>query len=96
MRYPPQAREFSRSDRVLVRFSAYGPGSERPEAMAVLLNRAGQKISDVPITPSAVAGATHEITLGLNTIPPGEYLVEVTVKGASGETKTLIPLRVGT
>jgi VWFA-related protein len=93
---PSAGREFSRSDRVLVRFSAYGPGSERPEAMAVLLNRAGQKISDVPITPSAVAGTTHEITLGLNTIPPGEYLVEVTVKGASGETKTLIPLRVVT
>jgi hypothetical protein len=26
---------------------------------------------------------------------PGEYLVEITVKGASGEAKELIPLRVG-
>jgi hypothetical protein len=47
------------------------------------------------VTPSAVAGTTHEITLALNAIPAGEYLVEVTAKGASGEAKTLIPLRVG-
>jgi VWFA-related protein len=91
---PAAGREFSRTDRVLIRISAYGPGSERPEATAVLLNRGGTKISDVPIAPSAVAGTTHEITLGLATIPAGEYLVEVTAKGASGETKTLIPFRV--
>jgi VWFA-related protein len=91
---PAAGRDFSRSDRVLIRFTTYGPGTERPEATAVLLNRGGTKISDVPITASAAAGATHEITLGLNTIPAGEYLVEVTAKGASGETKTLIPFRV--
>jgi VWFA-related protein len=91
---PAAGREFSRTERVLIRFSAYGPGSERPEATAVLLNRGGTKISDVPITPSAAAGTTHEIALGLATIPAGEYLVEVTAKGASGETKTLIPFRV--
>ena len=92
---PAAVREFSRNDRVLIRFSTYGPGTEQPQATAVLLNRAGQKMSDVPVTPSAVDGTTHEITLALNAIPAGEYLVEVTAKGASGEAKTLIPLRVG-
>ena len=51
----------------------------------MLLNRGGTKMSDVPIAPSAVAGTTHEITLGLATIPPGEYLVEITAKAAAGE-----------
>jgi VWFA-related protein len=91
---PAAGREFSRTDRVLVRFSAYGPGTERPEATAVLLNRGGTKMSDVPVTVSAVAGTTHEITLTLATIPAGEYLVEVTAKSATGEAKTLIPFRV--
>jgi VWFA-related protein len=91
---PAAGREFSRTDRVLIRLSTYGPGTEKPEATAVLLNRAGTKMSDVPVTPSTVAGTTHEITLGLNTIPAGEYLVEITAKGASGEVKTLIPLRI--
>jgi VWFA-related protein len=91
---PAASRDFSRTERVLIRFSAYGPGTERPEATAVLLNRGGTKVSDVPIAVSTVPGTTHEITLGLNTIAAGEYLVEVTVKGPSGETKTLIPFRV--
>jgi VWFA-related protein len=91
---PAAGRDFARSDRVLIRFSAYGPGTERPEATAILLNRGGSKMSDVPVTVSAVAGTTHEITLALNAMPAGEYLVEVTAKGPSGETKTLIPFRV--
>ena len=93
---PVAGREFSRTERLLIRFNAYGPGTEQPAAAAVLLNRAGQKMADVPVTPSTVAGATHEINLGLATIPPGEYLVEVTAKGASGEAKELVPIRVGT
>ncbi len=92
---PAAVREFSGVDRVLIRFSTYGPGTEQPEATAVLLNRAGQKISDVPVTPSAVAGTTHEITLASTRSLRVNTSVEVTVKGASGEAKTLIPLRVG-
>jgi len=91
---PAAGREFSRTERVLIRFNAYAPGTERPEATAVLLNRGGTKMSDVPVTASAVAGTTHEITLSLATIPAGEYLLEVTAKSAAGETKTLIPFRV--
>lgn len=91
---PAAGREFARTDRVLIRLSAYAPGTERPEATAILLNRGGTKMSDVPVTPSTIAGTTHEITLGLNTIPAGEYLVEVTVKSAAGEAKTLIPIRI--
>jgi len=91
---PAAGREFSRTERVLVRFSTYGPGTERPAATAVLLNRGGTKMSDVPVTESTVAGTTHEINLGLASIPAGEYLVEITVKGSGGEAKELIPLRV--
>jgi hypothetical protein len=91
---PAAGREFSRSDRVVIRLSVYAPGTEKPEATAVLLNRAGAKITDVPVTPSTNPGTTHEITLGLSTVPAGEYLVEITAKSASGESKTLIPLRI--
>ena len=79
---------------MLIRFSTYGPGRERPEATAVLLNRGGTNMSDVPVTVSTVAGTTHEIMLTLAAIPAGEYLVEVTAKGTNGEAKQLIPLRV--
>ena len=92
---PAAGREFSRTERVLIRFKAYGPGTERPEATAVLLNRSGQKISDIPVSAASSDAGTHEISLGLATVPAGEYLVEITAKSASGEAKQLIPIRIG-
>lgn len=91
---PAPGREFSRTERLLIRFDAYGPGTEKPEVTAALLNRAGTKMSDVQIAPSA-AGATHQIDLGLASIPTGEYLVEITARSGDGEMKELVPFRLG-
>jgi VWFA-related protein len=90
---PVAVREFSRTERLLIRFDAYGPGTDKPTASAVLMNRAGQKMADVPVTPAA-AGSGFQIDLSLNTIPPGEYLVEITAKSAAGEAKELVAVRV--
>jgi VWFA-related protein len=90
---PATGREFSRTDRLLIRFDAYAAGTEMPAVTAVLMNRSGQKMADVPVA-AATAGGTHQIDLGLASIPPAEYLVEITVKSSSGETKELVPLRV--
>jgi hypothetical protein len=90
---PVAMREFSRTERLLIRFDAYGPGTERPEATAALMNRAGQKMSDLPVAPAPLGG-THQVEFGLSSVPAGEYLVEITVKGASGEAKELVALRV--
>jgi len=87
---PTIGREFSRTERLLIRFDVYGNATPT----AALLNRGGQKMADVPIA-AAAAGGTHQIDLGLAAIATGEYLVEITVKGATGEAKELIPLRVG-
>ena len=92
---PLASREFSRTERLLIRFDAYAAGGEQVQPTAVLLNRAGSKMSDVPITP-AQAGGTHQINLSLAAIPAGEYLVEISVKSATGEAKELVPFRVGT
>jgi VWFA-related protein len=91
---PAPGREFSRTERLLIRFDAYGPGTETPEVSAVLMNRSGQKMSDVQIAPST-AGATHQIDMGLASIPAGEYLVEITARAAGGEVKELVPFRLG-
>ena len=87
---PTIGREFSRTERLLIRFDVYGSATPT----AVLLNRNGQKMADVPVA-AAAEGGTHLIDMGLAAIATGEYLVEVTVKGATGEAKELIPLRVG-
>ena len=90
---PATTREFSRTERVLIRFDAYGAGTDMPTATAVLLNRAGQKMADVPVA-AAAAGGTHLIDLGLAAVAPGEYLVEITVTGTGGTVTELVPLRV--
>jgi hypothetical protein len=92
---PTAAREFSRTERLLLRFDAYVVGTEAAMPTAVLLNRAGQKMSDVTVAPAA-AGATHQIDLGLNSIAAGEYLVEISLKGPGGDASALVPFRVGT
>jgi hypothetical protein len=90
---PVAAREFMRTERLLIRFDAYGPGTEIPQPTATLLNRSGQKMADVPITPAATGG-THQIDLGLGSVAPGEYLIEIAVSGQNGRVTELVPLRV--
>jgi hypothetical protein len=51
-------------------------------------------MSDVPVT-AAQAGGTHQINLSLAVIPAGEYLLEISVKSASGAATELVPFRVG-
>jgi hypothetical protein len=87
---PTVSREFSRTERLLIRFDAYG--NAMPSA--ALLNRAGQKMADLPVA-EATAGGSHQLDVGLAAIAAGEYLVEITLAGETGEAKELIPLRVG-
>jgi VWFA-related protein len=87
---PITGRSFSRAERLLIRFDVYGNATPS----AVLLTGAGKKFADIPVAPAA-AGGTHQIDLSLGAIAAGEYLVEITVKGATGEAKELVPLRVG-
>lgn len=91
---PVAGREFSRTERLLVRFDAYGVGAETPSVAAVLMNRAGQKMSDVPVI-AAGAGGTHQLDLALNAVPAGEYVVEITVTGSQGEAKDVVAFRIG-
>jgi hypothetical protein len=88
---PTAGREFSRTERLLIRFDVYGNAAPT----AVLLNRNGQKMADLPVGP-ATAGGSHQLEVGLAAIASGEYLVEISLQGATSEAKELIPLRVGT
>jgi VWFA-related protein len=87
---PVAGREFSRTERLLIRFDVYGNG----QPTAALLNRNGDKMADVPVA-AAKAGGTHQIDMGLSSIAIGDYVIEITAKGATGETKELVPIRIG-
>jgi len=91
---PVIAREFSRSERLLIRFDVYAAGTDAPKATATLLSRAGDKMADLPVMPTA-AGGTHAVEMGLNAIPSGEYLIQIDAAGASGTASEVIAIRVG-
>jgi VWFA-related protein len=74
---PVTTRDFGRTDRLLIRFDALGADGDPVAPTAAILSRAGRKMFDVQVAPSAAAGASHQIDLSLGPLPNGEYLLEI-------------------
>jgi VWFA-related protein len=89
---PSVGRIFSRLERLLIRFGAYGPGGVAPKVTLRLLNNAGDSMASMPPPRSTPAG--FETELALSSFPPGDYLVEI-IAEVDGETATqFVALRV--
>lgn len=73
---PVASREFSRTEHIFVRVSAYGPGGTAPTLQVHLLNRAGQSMSELPATPDSRPGE-EQIEVPLAGLAPGEYVLEI-------------------
>ena len=89
---PVAAREFSRSEALLVRWPVYGASSAPPDVR--LLGRSGQAMRtltaatfDGRALPSP--GIWYQVSLALSSLAPGEYSLEVVVSpGAPREVLT--------
>jgi len=90
---PVAAREFSRTERLLIRFPAYGL-SETPTLSARLLSRMGKAMRDLPVAPAPTPAGLNQIDLPLAGLAAGEYLVELTAESPAGQAKDLIGFRV--
>jgi hypothetical protein len=89
---PTAAREFSRTEQVLIRLTAYGAGSEKPAVTARLLNRDGNSVIDIPVT--ELHGAPL-LELSLAPMAPGEYVIEIVAgQGSDRPARELIGIRV--
>jgi len=89
---PAVDREFSRSDRLLIRIDAYGPGGVAPTVTARLLNRTGGAMADIPLQAN---GSTFEAELQLSSLGAGEYVLEFNAKAETGTAQETIAFRVG-
>ena len=89
---PAVDREFSRSDRLLIRIDAYAPGGIVPTVTARLLNRSGGEMSEIPLQAN---GATFEAELPLSSLGAGEYVLEFSAKSESAAAQDTIAFRVG-
>lgn len=91
---PTTAREFSRTERLLFRLAAYSAGGSTTAPTAQLLNREGQKMSDLVVKPFPQGGeGIFQTELPLAGLPAGEFIVSISV-GDSADAKRLIGLRV--
>jgi VWFA-related protein len=86
---PVATREFSRTERLLIRVPAYGPGGAPPTLTANLLNRGGERMTELKVAPSP-APDVQEIELALAGLAAGEYILEV----KAGDIQELVGFRV--
>ena len=86
-------REFRRTERVLIRFEAYAPGTERPDVKARLLNRRGELIHPLDVQ-QADEGRPYQVDLRPIHLPPGDYVVELEASSPTGDVTQLIAFRL--
>jgi VWFA-related protein len=91
---PTAGREFRRTERLLVRFDAYAPGSEIPIVTARVLNRAGNGMADLQVRPPVSPATFYQLDLPLAGFAAGEYLIEVKAKGVEGEATELVAVKI--
>jgi VWFA-related protein len=86
---PTAARQFARSDHILLRLRAYGPGGTTPTLTARLLNAQGDRMSDLP-APQPRADGSFDLRLTPAGLAPGTYLVQI--DAASGDEPSRVVL----
>ncbi len=88
---PSPEREFSRSDRLLIRFTIHGANAAPAEVTARLLNNRAD-----PLTPLQVArsGASCEIDLPLVSIARGDFLIRIEAHHANERVQVYVPIRI--
>jgi hypothetical protein len=91
---PVVSREFSRTERLLVRIRAYAPQAQRSNVTARLLSRLGQPLRDLaPIEGDPAAGIV-QFDILLSSLGNGEYGIELRAQSAAAQAKELILFRV--
>jgi hypothetical protein len=89
---PTIRRIFSRTERLLLRFGAHGPGETAPKLTLRILNSRGDSLASLP--DPIKAGAWFEGEVGLSSFPPGDYVLEVAAASDDQVAKQLLAIRV--
>jgi VWFA-related protein len=91
---PVVAREFSRTERLIVRVPAYGPPGVPVTVTSKLLSRSGQVMRGLDVRAAASERLSNQIDVPLAPLAAGEYLLEVTATCSAGDATERMPFRV--
>jgi VWFA-related protein len=90
---PATSREFTRTDRLLVRFAVFGPGGVPPIVTMRVLRQNGQPLGELP-APVVRADGRFDAEVGLAWMAAGAYLIEVRASGGTEQASALVPFRI--
>jgi VWFA-related protein len=90
---PVVTRQFPRTERLLIRFQAYGAGGAAPAVTVRLLNSLGSKMADFP-APTQLPDGTFEAEIALGSLAPGDYVVEIGARSGEETAQSLLAIRV--
>lgn len=91
---PSPAREFSRTERLLLRIPVYGPGGATPEVTAALLNRIGAPMRQLAQVAGPLPAGTVQFDLPLSSLAPDDYRVELVARTGNLEAREVVLFRV--
>jgi VWFA-related protein len=89
---PVPAREFRRTERLIIRVPAYN-ASGPVLATARLLNRVGQTIRELDVIPDGAPGVT-QFDLPLASLAPGDYFLQFTIPGPNGPVSQRVSFKI--
>jgi VWFA-related protein len=89
---PVAAREFSRTERLLIRLPAYAADGS-PVVSAQLVSKLGSAMRDLTVVPGPVP-SLYQVDLPLAGLASGGYTVEFVARSPTGEAKDSLAFRV--
>lgn len=91
---PVPAREFRRTERLLLRVPAYSPGGSAIALSVRVLNRSGQILRQLEPMPALAGRDIRQFDLPLGWLAPGEYAIELNATSGAGTAKEIVRFRV--
>jgi VWFA-related protein len=85
-------REFSRSDRLVLRVAPYGTASSDAEVTAQLVGPRGTTLAELPI--HSDEGGGFRLDLPLSSLATGEFLISIAARTPTERVEALVPLRI--
>jgi hypothetical protein len=91
---PLPAREFRRTEWLLLRVPTLDPGGNAVQVSARLINRVGASVADLVAMPRETGAALAQFDLSLARFAPGEYSIEIAAQSSGGLARELIRFKI--
>ncbi|HET9263131.1 MAG TPA: VWA domain-containing protein [Vicinamibacterales bacterium] len=91
---PVPAREFRRTERLLLRVPTHSRSGASIALDARILNRTGQALRPIEPMKATVGAGIVQFDVPLGWLAPGEYAIELNAKSAAGAAKEIVRFKV--